>query len=392
MSLLTIFLFAVGFALLVTGAEVLVRGASQLAIAAGLSPLVVGLTVVAYGTSAPELAVSLQSSFAGQADIAVGNIIGSNISNILLILGISATVSPLFVAKQLVRLDVPLMIGASLLMLVMALDGSISRGEGVILVLGAIAYTLFTLYQCRKERLETERAERQAGANSAASGVGADVAAVDVSSDLPSPGQSRKPSSNVFIRVGAPLTVMLIGIILLVLGAEWMVDGAVAIAQYLGVSELIIGLTIVAIGTSLPEIATSVAATLKGERDMAVGNAVGSNIFNILLVIGLCSVVTPGGIEVATSAIRFDMPIMIAVAVACLPIFFTGYMVLRQEGVLFLAYYVAYTLYLFLYATEHDALEEYSLVMVVFVVPITLLTLIGLAVQAMRHGHRGHDT
>lgn len=383
MSVVTIALLVVGFALLVVGAEILVRGASKLAIAAGLSPLVVGLTVVAYGTSAPELAVSLRSSFSGEADIAIGNIIGSNISNILLILGISATVSPLFVAKQLVRLDVPLMIGASVLMLLMGSDGRINSFEGSILVFGAIAYTVFTLYQCRLEKRQEEKTQLALEEQAAQQRQGDDLA------DVPLPDRQRK-ASNPLVRIGSPLAVMAIGIAMLVLGAEWMVNGAIAIAEYFGVSQLIIGLTIVAIGTSLPEIATSVAATLKGERDMAVGNAVGSNIFNILLVIGLCGIVTPGGIEVASSAIRFDMPIMIAVAVACLPIFFTGYMVLRQEGILFLAYYVAYTLYLFLYATEHSALEEYSIVMVVFVVPITLLTLIGLAVQAWRHGHPTH--
>ncbi|MGB3492495.1 MAG: calcium/sodium antiporter [Elainellaceae cyanobacterium] len=388
MSVVTIALLIVGFVLLVVGAEILVRGASKLAIAAGLSPLVVGLTVVAYGTSAPELAVSLQSSFAGQADIAIGNIVGSNIANILLILGITATVSPLFVAKQLVRLDVPLMIGVSVLMLLMGFDGNINSFEGGVLVLGAIAYTVFTLYQCRQENIRQEKADLARETEDAKH---LPDASQGVSSgDLLPPETRRKESANPLVRIGSPLVVMAIGIALLVVGANLMVNGAIAIAEYLGISELIIGLTIVAIGTSLPEIATCVAATLKGERDMAVGNAVGSNIFNILLVIGLCSIVTPGGLEVSPSAIRFDMPIMIAVAVACLPIFFTGYMVLRQEGILFLAYYVAYTLYLFLYATEHGALEEYSTVMVVFVVPITLLTLIGLAVQAWRHGHHGH--
>lgn len=364
MSLLTLVLFAIGFALLVVGAEVLVRGASTLAIAAGLSPLVIGLTVVAYGTSAPELAVSLQSSFSSQADLAVGNIIGSNISNILLILGISATIAPLYVAEQLVRLDVPLMIGASVLMLLMGSDGTISSVEGGILVFGAVVYTLFTLYQCRKNNSTSPES-------------------VDDVADMP---QLARQSA--VVRIGAPLVVMGLGIGMLVVGANWMIEGAIAIAEYLGVSELIIGLTIVAIGTSLPEIATSVVASMKGERDIAVGNAVGSNIFNILLVIGVCSMIAPGGLSVAPAAIRFDMPVMITVAIACLPIFFTGYMVLRQEGILFLAYYVAYTLYLFLYATQHDALEEYSLMMVAFVVPLTLLTLIGLAVQAFRTNHR----
>ncbi len=386
MSASTLLFFAVGFVCLVAGAELLVRGASKLAIAAGLSPLVVGLTVVAYGTSAPELAVSLQSSFTGQADLAVGNIIGSNISNILLILGISATVAPLFVARQLVRLDVPLMIAASFLLFLMGLDKTINALEGWILLFGAIAYTIFTIWECRRENAQIASkaaVEGNAEANSLETDRYSEVAISGSSRPL-----SRKKNS--WATIGAPLVVLVAGMGILVVGADLMIGGAVALAQFLGVSELIIGLTIVAIGTSLPEIATSVIACLRGERDIAVGNAVGSNIFNILLVIGVCSIVTPGGLTVATSALRFDMPIMITVAVACLPIFFTGYMVLRQEGILFLAYYIAYMTYLFLYATEHDALDEYSLVMVVFVVPLTLLTLVGLAIQALHRDHEGH--
>lgn len=392
MSVLTLVLFAVGFVCLVAGAELLVRGASKLAIAAGLSPLVIGLTVVAYGTSAPELAVSLQSSFSGQADLAIGNVVGSNISNILLILGISAAVAPLFVAKQLVRLDVPLMIAASILMFLMGLDGTIGAVEGWILVFGAIAYTIFTIWECRRENAQDALSQDVLKADTEKAGTEKATIKPDIETDavcLPS-SHPRPRKKKVWVAMGAPFVVLMVGIGILVIGAELMIGGAVAIAQFLGVSELIIGLTIVAVGTSLPEIATSVVACLKGERDIAVGNAVGSNIFNILLVIGVCSIVTPGGLTVATSALRFDMPVMITVAVACLPIFFTGYMVLRQEGILFLAYYMAYMTYLFLYATEHDALEEYSLVMVVFVVPLTLLTLIGLAIQAMHTDHRGH--
>jgi cation:H+ antiporter len=362
MDILTVILLIFGFVLLVGGAEILVRGASQLAIVAGLSPLVIGLTVVAYGTSSPELAVSLLSAFDGQADIAVGNIVGSNIANILLILGITATVAPLFVSEQLVRLDVPLMIGVSVLLLLFGLDGNLGRVEGLLLVVGAIAYTVFTIQQSRAN----------------------DAPPVDL--DLPNgkPRQSKWRLNQYVSSFGF----VVIGLIMLVIGSRWLVNGAIAFAEFIGVSQLIIGLTIVAIGTSLPEIATSVAACLKGERDLAVGNAVGSNIFNILLVLGVCAMFSPVGVPVALSALRFDIPVMIAVAVACLPIFFTGNMVLRQEGLLFLSYYVAYTLYLFFKATEHDALEEYSAIMLVFVVPLTALTIIGLAINAMRRRQR----
>lgn len=366
MDAITIFLFICGFVLLVGGAEILVRGASQLAIMAGIPTLVIGLTIVAYGTSSPELAVTVQSTLAGNADLAIGNIVGSNIANILLILGISATIVPLFVSQQLVRLDVPLMIGISILLLILGLDSTIDRSDGVLLLFGALAYTAFTIYQARKD-------------------------SQTASDDVPQPfdlDQGRRRSA----MIGASLGLVVIGLIMLVIGSQWMVNGAITIAKLFGVSELVIGLTIVAIGTSLPEIATSVMACLKGERDLAVGNAIGSNIFNILLVIGICGAIAPDGVPVANSALRFDIPIMIAVAAACLPIFFTGFRILRQEGILFLAYYVAYTLYLFFKATEHDALDEFGAIMLVFVVPITFLTLIVLAIQALRDGRRRQRT
>jgi cation:H+ antiporter len=353
---ITILLLISGFVLLVVGAEILVRGASKLAVAAGLSPLVVGLTVVAYGTSAPELAVSVQSSYAGQADIAIGNVVGSNIANILLILGSSAAVAPLIVSRQLVRLDAPLMTGLSLLVWLMGWDGKLSRGDGIFLVMGAIAYTLFTLYQGRRESQAQED-----------------------SSESPN-HRSRQGIYQILLNLG----LIIGGVGMLVLGSNNLIQGSVDIAQALGISELIIGLTIVAAGTSLPEIATSIVAGIRGERDIAVGNAVGSNIFNLLLVLGVCSVVAPDGIAVSMPATNFDIPVMIAVAVACLPIFFTGYRIARWEGILFLAYYVAYTMYLFLNATEHDALEEFSAIMLLFVMPLTLLTLVILAIRSFR--------
>ncbi|HHP7245656.1 MAG TPA: calcium/sodium antiporter [Elainellaceae cyanobacterium] len=367
MDAITIFLFICGFVLLVGGAEILVRGASQLAIMAKIPTLVIGLTIVAYGTSSPELAVTVRSTLTGNADLAIGNIVGSNIANILLILGISATIVPLFVSQQLVRLDVPLMIGISILLLILGLDGTIDRSDGFLLLFGALAYTAFTIYQARKDNQAT------------------------VSDEVPQPFDLDQRRGR-FVTIGASLGLVVIGLIMLVIGSQWMVNGAITVAKLFGVSELVIGLTIVAIGTSLPEIATSVAACLKGERDLAVGNAIGSNIFNILLVVGMCGAIAPNGVPVANSALRFDIPIMIAVAAACLPIFFTGFRILRQEGILFLAYYVAYTLYLFFKATEHDALDEFGAIMLVFVVPITFLTLIVLAIQAIRDGRRRKRT
>jgi cation:H+ antiporter len=352
MTPLTIALFITGGAVLIAGAELLVRGASRLAVRAGISPLVVGLTVVAFGTSSPELAVTVSSARAGASDMALGNVVGSNIFNILFVLGISAVIAPLVVAQQLVRLDVPLMIGASILVLLLGLDGAIGRGEGLLLFAALGAYTTFLILQSRREtalvRAEYEEAF------------------------------GRGPHGR--RRWLADLGQMVAGLVLLVLGARWMVDAAVATATALGVSGLVIGLTIVAVGTSLPEVATSILASLRGERDIAVGNVIGSNLFNLLCVLGLGSFFSPGGVSVPRGALTFDLPVMIAVAVAALPIFFTGYSIARWEGAVFLCYYVAYVVYLVLEATEHDALSEFGAAMTWFVLPLTAMTLaVGLA-------------
>jgi len=357
MDALTLGLFIVGLVGLIIGAELLVRGASRLAIGFGISPLVVGLTVVALGTSSPELAVSVGSALSGQADIALGNVVGSNIFNVLFILGLSASLGALVVAQQLIRLDVPLMIGVAILPLLLGLDGNIGRADGLLLFAGIVAYLVFAIRQSRKETRQVEAEyEHEFGQGR---GMG--------------PGQ-------VLIQIG----LVIAGLALLVIGARWLVNGAVAMARSLGLSELIIGLTIIAAGTSLPEVATSVIATLRGERDIAVGNVVGSNIFNILAVLGLTATFAPNGVAVPSAALRFDIPFMIAVSIACLPIFFTGYRIARWEGVLFLAYYVAYTLYLILDATGHDALPAYSTVMFEFVAPLTAVTLLVLVVRALR--------
>ncbi len=342
-----------GVGLLVGGAELLVRGASRLAGSFGVSPLVVGLTVVAFGTSAPELAVSVQASFEGRSDLAFGNVVGSNIANILLILGLAAVVTPLVVSRQLVRLDVPLMIAASVLLYLMALDGSISRVEGIVLFIGVVTYTTLLI---RYGRRETALARAEAGIESA-------------------------PPGGPWV---ANAALVAVGLGLLVLGSRWLVNGAVAIATALGVSELIIGLTVVAVGTSMPEIATSVLASIRGERDIAVGNAIGSNLYNILSVLGITAIVAPNGIGVPQEALNFDLPVMLATAAVCFPIFFTGFVVRRWEGVLFLGYYAAYTVYLILDATGHQALPEYSLAMGLFVIPLTAAALGALVLRKLR--------
>ncbi len=359
---MTALLLVAGLVLLVAGAEALVRGASRLASALGISPLVIGLTVVAYGTSAPEMAVSTVSAFKGQADLAFGNVVGSNIFNVLFILGASALVVPLVVAQQLVRLDVPLMIGVSMLAAALALDGSIGRVDGALLFAGALAYSVFQIVQSRRETNALVMAEYD-----------------EAFAAPPRPAALQHVVNGVLV---------LAGLGLLVLGSRFLVTAAVSIAEGLGVSEFVIGLTIVAAGTSLPEVATSLIAAFRGERDIAVGNVVGSNIFNILAVLGLAGLLAPAGIPVADSALRFDLPVMLAVAFACLPIFFSGHVISRWEGAVFLGYYAAYTAYLVLDASGHDALPTFGAVMGWFVIPITVLTLGVVGVRAWRTQRR----
>jgi cation:H+ antiporter len=350
-------LFAGGIAALIAGAELLVRGASGLAARLGIPPLVIGLTVVAFGTSSPEMAVSVQSAWSGQTDIAVGNAVGSNVFNVLFILGLSALVAPLVVSEQLVRKEVPIMIGAAALLYLIALGGEISRAEGAVLFSGVIVYTVYLIVQARREAATASPDyEREFGA--AARRRGAHWA--------------------------AQLVLVAAGLALLVLGSGWLVDGAVRTARLLGLSELVIGLTIVAAGTSLPEVAASIIATLKGERDIAVGNVVGSNIFNILAVLGLSALVSPAGLEVAPALIRFDLPVMIVVFIACLPIFLTDYRIARWEGAVFLAYYVCYAAYLVLAATGHAVLPAFTAAMLFFALPLTALTLVVVSIRHLR--------
>ncbi|MCU0776328.1 MAG: calcium/sodium antiporter [Akkermansiaceae bacterium] len=356
MSPATILMLLLGLVFLIGGAEVLVRGASNLASAAGVSSLVVGLTVVAFGTSSPEMAVSVMSAYKGQADLAIGNVVGSNIFNVLFILGLAALVVPLVVAQQLVRFDVPVMIGVSVLLLLLGMDGRLGMFDGLLLTAGVLSYTIFLIRQSRRENSAEVKAEYEKKFSSGAS----------------APGWIKN------------IALVAVGLAGLVLGSKWLVDSAVVIAKSFGVSELIIGLTIVAAGTSMPEVATSVVAALRGERDIAVGNAVGSNIFNILCVLGISSVVSPNGIHVSKAALAFDIPVMIAVAVACLPVFFAGYVISRANGAIFLAFYGAYLAYLILTATQHEALGTYQAAMMYFVLPITAVTLLVLGLRAFR--------
>ena len=355
--MLNLLMFVGGLVALIAGAEVLVRGASRLALSFGLSPLVIGLTVVAFGTSAPEIAVSVGAVLDGRVDMAIGNVVGSNIFNVLAILGVSALFAPLVVHRQVIRQEVPIMIGAALVVLVLALDGRLDRLESALLFLLLLVYISFLVLQSRRaEHGHTLRRKDDADANAAEA--------------------SAAPARDWLASRTVQLLAILAGLGLLVLGAQSLVAAASNFARALGVSELVIGLTVVAAGTSLPELATSAMAAVRGERDIAVGNAVGSCTFNLLGCLGLAGLVSAQGLAVPASVLNFDIWVMVAAAVACLPVVISGREIARWEGALFLLLYAAYTAYLILAANEHAALPAYSRVMMSFVIPLAIVTLV----------------
>lgn len=503
--MLTLVLFIIGIVLLIGGAEILVRGASKLAIAIGISPLVVGLTVVAFGTSSPELAVLLQASFAGSSDIAIGNVVGSNICNILLVMGLASLVTPMLVSRQLVKFDVPVMVGISFVLLGMSLDGTISRLDGTLLFVGSITYVYWSIRQSLRQNADLvlvrvklfkevqqfsrDEQERLIVVLSRAAHVDPEqikifpihpdnkalimempqnVAVIfqslykkgtslqrfgirkvqvpqmmkiiihieesaqdfsqdeqesfilvvaytlDIAPELIRMVPFEPESKNFTLKMphfaakklvamsdrNDPLLeklrflkverqrlawlgnagMIVAGLALLVLGARWLVDGAVTFATWLGVSELIIGLTVVAVGTSLPEIATSIVAGLRGERDMVVGNVVGSNIFNILLVLGLCSIIAP--VTVSNTALHLDIPVMVGVALVTIPVFISANSVERWEGALFVGYYIAYTTYLVLNAMGSSALTPFVQTMTLLL-PASFVVLLGMMAYSL---------
>lgn len=300
--LVSILLTLLGFGLLFWGAEWLVKGGAGLALRLGLSTLVVGLTVVAYGTSSPELLVSLKAAWIGQPGIAVGNVVGSNIFNIAVILGLAAVIRPVRAESEAIRRDGPVMVGVSLAGLAVLWDGNVSRWEGMLLVVASLFYTVWIVRQARRERREA--------------------------------GEGENP-----IPVGRAVLYLAIGLGLLAGGSKLLVDHSIVIARGWGVSEAVIGLTIIAAGTSMPELATSVIGALRGQSDIALGNVIGSNIFNILFVLGLASVIHPitgAGVRVV------DQAFLLGTAVLLWPMMRSGRVVGRREGWILLAAYAAY--------------------------------------------------
>jgi cation:H+ antiporter len=316
-----VLLLLLGLAALVGGAELLVRGGSKVAAGLGIAPIIIGVTVVSIGTSAPELAVGIEAATSGNGSLAVGNIAGTNVVNLLLILGLSAALRPLEMHAQTLRLDLPVMVASAALVLLLAWDGTISRLDGAILVVLALVYTLVIVRIARRERpFVTEEYDREYAT------------------------PQDKPETPVrFAWHGA---LLLVGIVVVVLGADMLVDGASGIARARGISEAVIGLTIVAIGTSAPELVTTVVSTIRGDRDIAVGNLLGSSVFNLLLILGVTATVPAGGIGVERTLVTVDLPVMLAVAVLCVPVFMSGRRVSRGEGLGFVGLYAAYLTYL----------------------------------------------
>lgn len=340
------------------GAELSVRAAVRLAASLKIRPLIIGLTVIALGSSAPQMAVSLQAAFSAKPDIAVGSVVGSNIFNVLVTLGFSALIIPLRVARQLVRVDIPLMIGASLLVFGLSYNGELSALDGSILLVALLIYLLILLRQ-------------------SAHGNRHHYLQQNVSTEA-------KPPRTPWL---SSLMVVVCGLLLLAAGGHLLVAASVVIAQNLGLSERIIGLTVIAVSTSLPVLATSLIAALRGERDIAVGNVIGSNLFNLLGVLGLTALIAPGPLSVSPNALDFDMPVMLAVAALCLPVFYSGYRVTRAEGLLLLTLYLAYGLHIISFTTGMPLADTLEKLMIHFVLPLLATLLAFSTVRAWRRQH-----
>ncbi len=309
-----------GLAGLVVGAELIVRHGARLAARLGVPSIIVGLTIVSLGTSAPELAVGIDAVRTGAGSLAVGNIAGTNVANLLLILGLSAAIRPLSIHRQTIRIDLPGMAIASLLLLVLCLDGQLTVLDGVALLVTALVYIALLIRTARREPPQ-------------------------VVAEYESEFADDRPRH----RVGDPvlrLALVVAGIALVVLGADWLVRGSVDAAQALGVPDSLIGLTIIAIGTSAPELATTVVATVRGDPDIAIGNLIGSSTFNVTAILGTSLLFARQPVTLDPQLLWFGLPVMVAVAVVCIPVFITGRVVSRLEGGLFVAGYLGYLTYL----------------------------------------------
>jgi cation:H+ antiporter len=341
--------------LLILGAELSVRAAVGLARILQTRPLFLGLTVVALGSSAPQMAVGLQAAFSGSSDIAVGSVVGSNIFNVLVTLGLSALIIPLRVARQLVRVDIPLMIAATALVTALSWNGVLSGLDGVILLLGLAGYLIVVLRQFAHG---TRHAH-------------------------PIADKPRRPLRPLLMR----LSMMIGGLVLMIYGSRFLVNAATVIAQDLGLSERVIGLTVIGIATSLPALMTSLIAALRGERDIAVGNVIGSNLFNLLGVLGATALISPEPLSISPNALDFDLPVMLVTAALALPMFYSDYRLTRLEGLLLLALYVVYGLHIVSFTTGMPLADRLERLMIHYALPVLGVAVAITTVRAWRRQH-----
>lgn len=368
--LLDIGAVVLGLALLAGGGEALVRGASGLGRRVGLSQAVVGLTVVSLATSAPEVAVSVDAVLTGVPDLALGNAIGSNTVNVLLVLGLGAVLAPIAVDRGLLRADLPVLLGASALLLLVCLDGRVSRLEGAVLLAGLAGYFAWCVLRDRRRAAQADAA---------------DATDATDATDGPSEPDGRPGGRRVLLHA----VLVLGGVAVLVLGADLLVSGGTGLAVDLGLSDLVVGLTVVAVGTATPEIITVVVASLRGQRDLALGTVVGSCTVNIGAVVGAAAVVDAGGLPVDPQALRFDLPVMLLATLLLVPLARTAARVSRGEGALLLAAFAAYLSYLLLAADEHEAAGLLGTALVTFAAPLVLVGLAIAVVRDARHRRAG---
>jgi len=358
MDFQTFIVLIVGLAFLTLGAEWLVRGASSVATRFGIAPIVIGLTVVAFGTSAPEFAVSVQGALTGNSDVAIGNVVGSNTFNILFVLGLSAVIGSLTIEQRIIKRDIPILLAISVVIYGLVWNELVGRIEGVVLFIGIVVYTLWLLRGARKAESATVTSEYEEAVQQV---------------------EGETVTRPLYFQIG----LVVVGLALLIQGSRFLVSSATTIAEALGVSDLVIGLTVVAVGTSLPELATSVMAAIRGQRDIAVGNVVGSNIFNLLAVLGASAAVSSSGISVNRELIRLDYPVMLAATLVLIPICWNGFAIKRWEGVLLASFYVAYVAFLVMDAGDSTAPELFRTMMLI-VIPIVMLTFTATGIQGWR--------
>ncbi|MCS6838551.1 MAG: calcium/sodium antiporter [Bdellovibrionaceae bacterium] len=347
-------LTVVGFAGLIWGAEWLVRGAAKLALKAGLSQLVVGLTIVAAGTSAPELAASLRAAWVGSEDLAIGNVVGSNIFNILGVLGVSALVRSLSISTQVLRQEIPIMLGTSVLFIYFLMDLTIQWRESWVLALLMISYFYYLIYQSRSK--------------SSASNKDIDDSEAELLDEI-------KLTSRWDSHWSIQLLLVIAGSTILSFGADFLIKGATGLALKLDINERIVGLTLIAVGTSLPELTASIIAAARDHKDIALGNVIGSNTFNILGCVGLSGVVSGGDLPITPDIFHVDVWIMLAASFSLLPLVIPQLNLSRREGIFFILSYAVYSVFLFLQGVESSLLPTFQKTLTNYVIPIVIVAL-----------------